>query len=129
MDNEQKIARDISSCLQMRYQDVDVILADKGNKGINLVKKESPELVVINAPLPDIPTLELLGEIREFSDVFLLIITGEINPLERARELNNGADDIIVRPFTPIVLLAKIRALLRRTEWNAPNATVEYKTA
>ena len=83
---------------------------------------------MINSPLPDIPTLELLGEIREFSDVSLLVITGEINPLERAKELNNGADDYIVRPFTPIVLLAKIRALLRRTEWNAPNATVEDMT-
>jgi DNA-binding response OmpR family regulator len=116
IDSDQEIIRDISFCLQVRYPDVKVIAVGEGRKGKELVKAESPELVLINSSLPDISTLDLVSEIREFSDVALLIVTNEQNPLERAKELEIGADEYIMKPFNPIEFLAKVRALLRRIE-------------
>lgn len=118
IDNDQEIVKDISFCLQVRYPNVNVIVADKGQRGIELVEEELPELVLVNSSLPDMSTLDLVRDIREFSDVALLVITDELNPLERAKELEMGADEYIMKPFNPIEFLAKIRALLRRIDGN-----------
>ena len=116
IDNNDDIAKDISFCLQVRYPDANITSVANGENGVRLVKSESPELVLVNSSLPDISTLDVINKIREFSDVAMLVITDEENPLERAKELEAGADEYVAKPFTPIELLAKVRALLRRVE-------------
>jgi len=114
-DNEQ-IVRDISFCLQVRYPEIFVVSVAEGPKGIEMVETESPDLVMVDSSLPDIDTLDLVSKIREFSDVALIILYEEETDIERARGLEAGADEYIIKPFSPIEFLAKVRALLRRIQ-------------
>ena len=116
IDNNEDVVKDISFCLQVRYPDANITSVGNGENGVRLVKNESPELVLVNSSLPDISTLDVINKIREFSDVAMLVITDDDNPLERAKELEAGADEYVTKPFTPIEFLAKVRALLRRVE-------------
>ena len=114
IEDNQQVVRDISFCLQVRYPDVTVIAVAEGQQGIELVETESPDLVLADSSLPNIAILDLVREIRQFSDVALIVLSDEQSDLEKAKELEMGADEYIIKPFSPIEFLAKIRALLRR---------------
>ena len=116
IENNNQVIRDISFCLEVRYPGVTVIAVAKAQKGIDLVETESPDLVIVDSDLPDMSTLDIIKKIREFSDVALIVLSDEQIGLERAKELEMGADDYIIKPFSPIELLARIRALLRRVQ-------------
>ena len=81
---------------------------------MEMVETEAPDLVMADFPLPDMNGVDLTGKIREFSDVPLIILMGEALEMERARVLEEGADDYITRPFSPVDVMAKVGALLRR---------------
>jgi len=115
IENNQQVTRDISFCLQVRYPEVSVVSVVEGQKGIEMVETESPDLVMIDSSLPDINTFGLVSKIREFSDVPLIILCEAETEMDRARGLEAGADEYVAKPFSPIELLARIRALLRRT--------------
>jgi two-component system KDP operon response regulator KdpE len=108
------VVRNISFILQLRWPDAAIVSAAEGAKGMELVETEAPDLVMVDFPLPDMNGVDLAGKIRGFSDVPLIVLMGEATEMERARVLEEGADDYITRPFSPVDLLAKIRALLRR---------------
>ena len=116
IDDNQRVVDDITFCLQVRYPDANVVSASEGERGIDLVETESPDLLIVDSSLPDISTLELVGRVRAFSDVALIVIAEENNVFERAKELEMGADEYINKSFSPIEFLAKVRALLRRIE-------------
>ncbi len=115
-EDDKQVIRDISFCLEVRYPDVTVIAVAKGQRGIELVETESPDLVIVDSDLSDMATLDIISKIREFSDVALIVLSEEQTGLERAKELEMGADDYIIKPFSPIEFLARIRALLRRIQ-------------
>jgi len=113
-DNQQ-IVIDVSFCLQLRYPEVVVVSVGEERKGLEMVETESPDLVMVDSSLPDIDILDLVSEIREFSDVPLIILFEVATDMDRARGLEMGADEYINKPFSPIELLARVKALLRRT--------------
>ena len=116
IEDKQQVVRDISFCLQVRYPQVMVVSVAEGQKGIELVETESPDLVMVNSSLPDMDTLDLVSKIREFSDVSLIILCEVQTDMDIARGLEAGADEYITKPFSPIELLARVKALLRRTQ-------------
>jgi len=116
IEDDVQIVRDISFCLQVRYPEVIVVSVAEGPKGIEMVETESPDLVMVDSSLPDIDTLDLVSKIREFSDVGLIILYEAETDIERARGLEAGADEYVIKPFSPIEFLAKVRALLRRIQ-------------
>ena len=115
IEDDSRIVRDISLYLQMRYPDVSIVEADHGLRGMGMVETESPDLVMVADSLPDIDTLELVSKIHDFSDVPLIILSEGATDIEIARGLETGADEYIPKPFSPIELLARVKALLRRT--------------
>ncbi len=116
IEDTQQVVRDISFCLQVRYPEAIVVSVAKGKKGIELIETEAPDLVMADSSLPDIATTDLINEIREFSDVPLIILSEAESEMDRARELEAGADEYITKPISPIELLARVKALLRRTQ-------------
>ena len=80
-----------------------------------MVETESPDLVMVDSSLPDIDTLELISKIREFSDVPLIVLYEAETDLDRAKGLEAGADEYVTKPLSPVELLARVKALLRRT--------------
>ena len=114
-DNHQ-VVRDISFCLQVRYPEVVVVSVEEERKGLAMVETESPDLVMVDSSLPNVDILDLVSQIREFSDVPLIILFEAATDMDRARGLEMGADEYINKPFSPIELLARVKALLRRTQ-------------
>ncbi len=116
IEDNQQVVKDISSCLQVRYPEVIVVSVADGQKGIEMVETESPDLVMVASALPDRDTLDLVSKIREFSDVPLIILSEAETDMDRARGLEVGADEYVTKPVSPIEFLARVRALLRRTQ-------------
>lgn len=116
IEDNQQVVKDICFCLQVRYPEVMVISVAEGTKSLKIVETESPDLVMVDCSLPDINTQELITKIREFSEVPMVILCGEGTDMVKAMWLEAGADEYVIKPFSPIELLARVKALLRRTQ-------------
>ena len=112
-DNQQ-VVKDLAFCLQVRYPDVFVTSVAEGLKGLKMIEAEPFDLVIADTSLPDIETLDLIGKIRELSEVPLIVLSERDTDIERARGLEAGADECAAKPFSPIEFLARVKALLRR---------------
>ncbi len=115
IEDKPTVVKDIAFCLKVRYPETEVISMADGKKGIDLVEGESPDLVMVDSSLPGTNSLDLIRKIREFADVPLIILCDAESDLDKAKGLEAGADEYINKPFSPIELLARVNALLRRT--------------
>ncbi len=90
--------------------------------GDALVKAESahPALIVLDLMLPDIDGVEVCRRIRQRSDVPILMLTARVQDMDKILGLELGADDYLTKPFNPREVVARVRAILRRTA-NAPS--------
>lgn len=113
-DNPQ-IIEAISLCFELRWPEVGVVSATNGNTGIEMVETESPDMVIIDLGLPNIDGFDVLREIRSFSDVPAIILSVRGSEMDKVRGLELGADDYMVKPFNHAELLARVKAVLRRT--------------
>ena len=106
----------ISTCLEMLWPDSIIVSVSQGKKGIELVETESPDVVLLDIGLPDMDGFEVLRQIRFFSSVPTIIETVEDQEVDRIRGLELGADDYITKPFSYMELLARVKAVLRRSQ-------------
>jgi len=91
-----------------------VLSAGSGADAIRLVRQSPPELVVLDLRLPDVPGEEVALEIREFSDIAILMLTAKTGREDRIRGFECGADDYLTKPFSPRELILRVQAILRR---------------
>lgn len=106
----------VAVTLKLRWPNVELISSVLGKEGIELAIKELPDIVLLDLGLPDIDGFQVLRSIRDFSSeipVAILTVRGE--ETDKIRGLELGADDYIVKPFSPGELLARLGALLRRS--------------
>ncbi len=106
----------ITLCFTIRWPDTRVIATSRGGEVAGLVASEAPDVVALDLGLPDTDGLQVLGEVRKFSDVPVIIVTARGEEMARVKGLEMGADDYIVKPFSHTELLARVRAILRRTQ-------------
>ena len=92
-----------------------VLTADTGNDGLRMFYNERPDLIVLDISLPGMDGWKVCGRIREVSDVSILVLTAHAEANDRIRGLDAGADDYLTKPFEMRELLARIRAILRRS--------------
>ena len=114
IDDDLITIKDVTFCLQVRYPDVEIIAAEQGQRGIEFSGTVFPDIIFLGSSLPDMPTTDIIEKMREFTDAALIVLAENQTGIERAEELESGADDYIIKPFSPIELLAKVSALLRR---------------
>ena len=93
-----------------------VFVAGTGGEGLALAERIKPGLVVLDLMLPDRSGEEICREIRARSDVPILMLTAKASEDERIEGLALGADDYLVKPFSPRELVARVRTILRRTQ-------------
>ncbi len=92
-----------------------LIHSEAGPRGAELVETERPDLILLDVQLTDTDGFEVLRQIRSFSNTPLIVVTARGEEMARVRGLELGADDYVVKPFSPLELLARARAVLRRS--------------
>jgi two-component system, OmpR family, KDP operon response regulator KdpE len=113
IDDEPQIRRVVQHALA---EDFDrIIEAATGAKGIDLAAAERPSLIILDLGLPDISGIEVITEVRKWSDAAVLILSARHSDQEKVALLDAGADDYVTKPFSTIELKARVRALLRRS--------------
>jgi len=103
--------------LYLRREGFRVVQASAGATGIDAVSRERPRLVVLDVGLPgDMDGLAVCRALRADSDVPVVMLTARDGEIDRVLGLELGADDYITKPFSPRELVARVRAILRRSE-------------
>jgi two-component system KDP operon response regulator KdpE len=114
IEDDKEIIDAIVLAFQIRWPEAKVVSSRLGEKGIDLVETESPDIVILDLGLPDISGFDVLKEIRRFSDVPTIILTVRSDEADVVKGLEWGADDYIVKPFRQLELLARVKSLIRR---------------
>jgi two-component system KDP operon response regulator KdpE len=97
-----------------------------GNDTVDYIRHNDPDILFLDMGLPDIDGQQVLEKIRETSDIPVIIISGYHAINSVAKALASGADDYITKPFEPIILMARVEAVTRRTSSRITNQT-EFK--
>lgn len=116
IDDSPEITEVVSLCFQLRWSGTSILSAEDGNKGLELIEAESPDIVILDIGLPGIDGFQVLRELRQFSQVPVIMLTVKGKDTDVARGLELGADDYITKPFSHIELVARTQAVLRRVQ-------------
>ena len=112
-DDEASIRRILETRLKMAGYDV--YTAADGEEAVNAFNKYNPDLVVLDVMMPKMDGYGVTREIRRTADVPIIILTALGDVSERITGLELGADDYVIKPFSPKELEARVKAVLRRT--------------
>jgi two-component system KDP operon response regulator KdpE len=104
--------------LELTEQGFRVITASNGEEAMRLVEEQRPDAVLLDVIMPEMTGLEVMRRIREQMNVPIIMVTAKDSDADKVRGLEQGADDYIVKPFSPDELSARIRAVLRRAVGN-----------
>src|SRR5918997_1689032 len=99
----------------LRREGYDVQVANDGNEALKLAQAASPDLVVLDLMLPGIDGLGVCRQLRRESTVPILMLTAKDDEVDKIVGLEVGADDYMTKPFSMRELLARVRAMLRRS--------------
>ena len=105
---------------------IHVIHAENGARGLALFDRESVDAVILDLMLPDTDGLEICRQLRARSDGPILMLTARGDPMDRVVGLEMGADDYLPKPFEPRELLARLRAILRRSRGGVKPDVLRY---
>lgn len=101
--------------LYLEREGFQTLVAHDGQQALALAARYKPGFVILDLMLPNIDGWEVCRELRRTSDVPLLILSAREEELDRVLGLSLGADDYVVKPFSPRELVARVKAILRRT--------------
>jgi two-component system KDP operon response regulator KdpE len=93
----------------------DTVVSTDGSRALQLLDTEAPDIVLLDLMLPEVDGFELCRQIRERSDVAIIVVSARGGERDKVTALNVGADDYMTKPFSIEELLARITATLRRT--------------
>jgi DNA-binding response OmpR family regulator len=118
--------RDLRSILAFAFKQAGylVVEASDGEEALERFNAEEPDLVVLDVNMPRLDGFEVCRKLRSESDVPILMLTVRGQEEDVVRGLDSGADDYMAKPFSPQTLLARVRALLRRSARTAPEVDV-----
>ncbi len=111
-------------CAYLEQAGFDVVSERTGEGGLEAVERQDPRFVVLDLGLPDLDGFELCRQLRGDREVPILILTARDEEADRIIGLELGADDYLTKPFSPRELVARVRAVLRRTEPIPPESRV-----
>lgn len=115
IEDDREIVEIITLAFEIRWPGVTLVNTHLGNRGIELVEAETPDVIILDLGLPDTNGFDVLKEIRTFSDIPIMILTVRGEETDVVKGLEWGADDYMVKPFRQLELLSRIKALTRRS--------------
>ena len=113
IDDEPLIVESVS--YNLKQEGYEVIAAGDGLAGLKLAESETVDLILLDLMLPGMNGLEVCRAIRQKSEVPIIMLTAKEGEVDQVLGLELGADDYLVKPFSPRELVARVRAILRRT--------------
>jgi len=113
--DDKETLEDISQAFQMCLPECRLVSTNRGEKGIELVGSESPDIVILDLNLPDVSGFDALKRIRCCSQVPVFVLSFRRDEADTVRALELGADEYIVKPFRQLEFVAHVRALLRKS--------------
>jgi two-component system, OmpR family, alkaline phosphatase synthesis response regulator PhoP len=114
VEDEMKIARLVRDYLE--HAGFQVLVTGDGGSAVAAARSSKPDLIVLDLGLPGQDGLDVARELRRWSNVPIVMLTARGDEADRIVGLELGADDYVVKPFSPKELVARIRAVLRRTQ-------------
>jgi len=117
VDDEVPLAALVGSYLER--EGFDVQLVGDGETAVREARERRPDVIVLDLMLPGIDGIEACRQIRSFSDAYVLMLTAKAEEADKIVGLSTGADDYVVKPFSPGELVARVRALMRRPRGDA----------
>lgn len=112
VDDEPEIRRFLRASLSNHQHEV--LEAENGMTAISQIRKNNPDLIVLDLELPDIDGLEVTQRVREWSQIPIIILSVHSSEVEKIKTLNAGADDYLTKPFSIGELLTRIQVVMRR---------------
>ena len=108
--------------LYLRRAGYQVTVVADGHAALESLSAQMPDLVVLDLMLPGVDGLEITRWLRERGDTPIIMLTARREEQDRIAGLEMGADDYVVKPFSPQELVSRVRAVLRRTRGSAPGS-------
>lgn len=112
--DDEDIVREVV-CTYLEREGYTTHQASAGRAALELVETTDPDLVVLDVMLPEIDGFSILGELRKRSNIPVILLTARTEETDRVLGLELGADDYVVKPFSPRELAARVRSVLRRS--------------
>jgi DNA-binding response OmpR family regulator len=100
--------------LHLEREGFEVHQAPDGRAALEVACRIGPDVVILDWMLPHLGGMEVLRELRRYSDPYVIMLTARTDEVDRVVGLSTGADDYLTKPFSPAELVARIRAMLRR---------------
>jgi len=113
VEDEKKIADLLKDYLENAGYNVSCL--EQGDIVLPFVKKHQPNLILLDHMLPGMNGLDICREIRKFSEIPIIMVTAKSEEIDRLMGLELGADDYICKPFSPREVVARVKAVLKRT--------------
>jgi two-component system KDP operon response regulator KdpE len=120
IDDADEVIEAVTVSFTLQWRETEVIGADSGEVGLDLVEQEQPDVVLLDVAMPGMDGFETLRRLREFSDVPVIMLTARDDVLSKVKGLELGADDYVTKPFDHLELLARVKTLLRRLDMPRP---------
>ncbi|RNL62008.1 response regulator [Nocardioides marmoriginsengisoli] len=124
VDDEPQLLRALG--INLRARGYEVHAAATGSEALRLAAAHPPDLVVLDLGLPDMDGTEVVAGLRGWTDVPILVLSGRSDSHDKVDALDAGADDYVTKPFGMDELLARLRAMLRRSGGKDELPTVEF---
>lgn len=119
VDDEKSIVTSLEAYFNREGYEVKSAL--EGRQGLAIAKTFSPDVVILDIMLPGIDGLEVLRELRRNADPYVILLTAKTSEDDRIIGLKMGADDYVVKPFSPRELVARVQAIVRRQRKQSEN--------
>lgn len=123
VDDEKLIVKGIRFSLEQ--DGMEVVCAYDGEEALEIAKSQKFDIILLDVMLPGLSGFEVCQQIREFSDVPVVMLTAKGEDMDKILGLEYGADDYITKPFNILEVKARIKAIMRRTTTKQPVKTVE----
>jgi DNA-binding response OmpR family regulator len=125
-DDDPQLLRLVSRSLEL--EDFHVLTAANGEEALAIIESQTLDLVMLDVMMPKMDGFTVCQKVREFSSIPIIIITARGQDNDKVKGLNLGADDYLTKPFNIDELVARVRAVLRRTQFTPQEQTHAIRT-
>ncbi|MCZ6855389.1 MAG: response regulator transcription factor [Gammaproteobacteria bacterium] len=123
IDDDPGIQDMVSLAIELNWPKSTVHTAADGLTGLDLARQYNPDVVILDLGLPDVDGLEVCEKLRAESAIPIIMLTARDREIDIVKGLNAGADDYVTKPFSHLQFLARLQAVLRRSQGAAPESS------